>query len=221
MKVQFRFSFQVNKVVRYLISCDVALATGWGFISPIFAIYLTDQIEGGDAAVAGLATGLYWIVKSIVQPFIAKHLDKNHGEIDDFYYLVGGLFVAGFIPLGYLFISLPIQLYALEMIHAVAMACVIPTWAGIFTRHIDKNQEAFDWSLDSTMLGFGAGVAGILGGVIAQFMGFQFVFLLVSMFTMLSVLVLFPIRPLIMPKLRAPVRPEIRKPPFSEESGSF
>ena len=170
---------------------------------------------------AGFAIGLYWIVKSIVQPFLAWYLDGNHGEIDDFYFLVAGLFVSGLVPLGYLFINLPWHLYVLESIHAIAMACVIPTWAGIFTRHIDKGKEAFEWSIESTALGFGAGVAGILGGVLAEAFGFPMVFILVSAFTMLAVMILFPVRPLIMPKGRKLVRPAMRKPPFSEEKGAF
>lgn len=216
-----KISFSLNKVIRFLIMSDLTLSAGWGFLAPIFAIFIVDAIEGGNATVAGFAVGLYWITKSIVQPFIARHLDRNHGEIDDFYYLVAGLFVTGLVPLGYLFINTPWQLYVLEFIHALAMACVVPTWAGIFTRHIDKGEEAFEWSIESTALGFGAGIAGILGGVFAEMFGFEVVFIFVSMFTMFAVLILFPVRPLIMPKGRVLIRPEMKKPPFSHENGAF
>lgn len=219
MKISINIS--INTIIRFLITSDLALSTGWGFIAPIFAIFLTQQIVGGDAKIAGFAAGLYWIVKSLVQPFVARYLDKNHGEIDDFYFLISGLFISALVPLGYLFITLPWQLYAVETVHALAMACVVPTWAGIFTRHIDKGQEAFEWSVESTSLGFGAGVAGILGGILAANFGFQFVFILVSAFTMLSVIILFPIRPLIIPKGHRLVRPALKKPPFADEKGSF
>ena len=204
-----------------MITSDLALSTGWGFLAPIFAIFIVEQIPGGNATVAGIAVGLYWLTKSVVQPFIARHLDRNHGEIDDFYYLVGGLFVAGLVPLGYLFVTLPWQLYLFEFIHAIAMACVVPTWAGIFTRHIDKGEEAFEWSIESTTIGFGAGIAGILGGVLAEAFGFRIVFILVSIFTLLAVLILFPVRPLIIPKGKVLIRPEMKKPPFSHDKGAF
>src|SRR3989344_8698635 len=131
MRVSVQVS--INKVVKFLIASDVALSTGWGFIAPIFAIFVTEQIDG-SIAVVGIATGMYWVVKSVVQPFLAKYLDGNHGEIDDFFFLVGGLFVSGLIPLGYLFINTAWQLYAVGFIHAIAMACVIPTWGAVFTR---------------------------------------------------------------------------------------
>jgi len=219
MKISLKIS--INKVVQVLVASDVALSAGWGFIAPIFAIFVAGQIEGANASVAGIAAGLYWIAKSVVQPFIANALDKKRGEIDDFYLLVAGLFVTGLVPLGYLFITTTWQLYGLELVHALAMACVVPTWAGIFTRHIDKDHEAFDWSVESTMLGFGAGVGGILGGILANTVGFQFVFILVSAFTMLSVVILFPVRPIIAPRVGKVARPEFKKPPFSHEKGTF
>jgi len=219
MKISFQIS--LDKVVRTLIASDIAFSTGWGFIAPIFAIFIIGQVEGGNVAVAGFAVGLYWLCKSLVQPFLARYLDRNRGETDDFYFLVAGLFVSGLVPLGYLFVTLPWQLYALEIIHAVAMACVFPTWAGIFTRHIDKEHEAFDWSVDSTALGLSAGLAGMIGGVLAEAFGFQVVFIAVSAFTMLAVVLLFPIRPLIAPRAKGLVRPAMKKPPFSEEKGAF
>src|SRR3989344_1966296 len=103
MRVSFNIS--INKVVRYLVASDVALSGGWGFIAPIFAIFVTGQVEGGNVGVVGFAAGLYWITKSLIQPFIANALDKKRGEIDDFYLLVAGLFVTGLVPLGYLFIT--------------------------------------------------------------------------------------------------------------------
>ncbi len=176
----------INKVVRILIASDFLLQAGWGLSGPIFAIFLTDQIQGGNIEMVGFIAATYWIVKSIVQPFIAHQLDKNHGEVDDFKFLVIGMYVANLVPLGYIFSTQPWHIFALESVRALAMACVIPTWAGIFTRHIDKGREAFSWSLQSTGIGFAAGIAGAFGGVMAGILGFKIVFVLVSAFGILS-----------------------------------
>ncbi len=142
----------------------------------------------------GLVAATYWITKSIVQPFLAKWFDKNHGEKDDFWFLVGGMYVANLIPLGYIFSSQPWHIFTLEFIRGLAMACVVPTWSGIFTRHIDKNKEAFSWSLESTGIGLAAGLAGALGGFLASTVGFSYVFVLVSAFGLVSSSTLFLIR---------------------------
>ena len=74
------------------------------------------------------------------------------------------------------------------------MACVIPTWAAIFTRHIDKGREAFSWSLESTGIGFAFGMAGAVGAWLASIFGFKIVFVLVSLFGIFSSSLLLLIR---------------------------
>lgn len=184
----------LNRVIKILIASDFLLQSGWGLIGPIFAIFLTGQIQGGSLRMVGLIAATYWITKSIVQPFIAHQLDKNHGEKDDFQFLVIGMYVANLIPLGYIFSTQPWHIFTLEAIRGLAMACVIPTWSGIFTRHIDEGREAFSWSMESTGIGFAAGLAGAFGGILASIVGFPIVFVLVSVFGLLSSSALFLIR---------------------------
>jgi len=209
--MMFKF---VNKVIKVLIMSDFLLNAGWGLLGPIFAIFLTEQIRGGNIKLAGFCAGTYWIVKSICQPFIAHHLDKNHGEVDDFYFLIGGYFLVAFVPIGYIFATLPWHVLSLQVVYALGMACTIPTWAGIFTRHIDRGRENFEWSLESTSLGFAAGITGVLGGLIASFIGFKFLLIAVSLFTFGSGLVLFLILRHISPFAHHLIRPipEVKDP---------
>jgi MFS family permease len=179
-------AININKVIKTLIVSDFFLQSGWGLIGPIFAIFLTKQIQGGNLTMVGFIAASYWIVKSIIQPFIAHHLDKDHEEKDDFIFLVVGMFISNLIPLGYAFSSQPWHIFVLEFIRGLAMACVVPTWYAIFTRHIDRGREAFSWSLESTGIGFAAGIAGALGGILASFVGFKAVFVLVSIFGLIS-----------------------------------
>jgi predicted MFS family arabinose efflux permease len=121
-------------------------------------------------------------------------MDKNHGEKDDFVFLVTGMYIANLIPLGYIFSTEPWHLYVLESIRGIAMACVVPSWSAIFTRHIDHGREAFSWSIESTGLGFAAGIAGATGAWLASVFNFQVVFVLVSVFGLLSSSALLLIR---------------------------
>ncbi len=184
----------INKVIKILITSDFLLQSGWGLIGPIFAIFLTKQIQGGDLKMVGFVASTYWIIKSIIQPFIAHYLDKNHGEKDDFIFLVIGMYVANLIPLGYIFSTQPWHIFTLEFIRGLSMACVVPTWSAIFTRHINKGREAFSWSLESTGIGFAAGFAGAIGAWLASIFGFKIVFVLVSLFGLLSSSALLMIR---------------------------
>src|SRR4030042_5032587 len=173
---------RINKVIRILISSDFLLQAGWGLIGPIFAIFIVQNIKGGELAVVGFIAATYWITKSVAQPFIAHFLDVKKGEEDDFKFLFWGMCIANLVPLGYIFSTEIWHLFFLEMIRGLAMACVIPTWAAMFTKHIDKGWEAFSWSLESTSIGFAFGFAAALGGLAANLLGFKVVFLLVSLF---------------------------------------
>ncbi len=184
----------LNKVIRVLISSDFLLQAGWGLIGPIFAIFLTRQIRGGSLEMVGFVAATYWITKSIAQPFIAHFLDTKKGEKDDFIFLVGGMYLANLIPLGYLFSTHIWHIFTLEFIRGISMACVVPTWSALFTRHIDKGWEAFSWSIESTSIGFAAGFAAAFGGILASLLGFRAVFILVSIFGLISSSVLLLIR---------------------------
>ena len=128
----------INKVIRTLILSDFLLQSGWGLIGPIFAIFITQQIRGGSLAAIGFIAATFWFTKSAVQPFIAHFLDMKEGEKDDLDFLIRGMYVANLIPLGYFFSTQLWHIFLLEFIRGLAMACVVPTWSAIFTRHIDK-----------------------------------------------------------------------------------
>lgn len=66
-----------------MIFSDLALLFGWGLVTPILAIFIVQNIKGGDAQVAGIAVGIYWLVKSVLQVPLANWLDEVDGEIDD------------------------------------------------------------------------------------------------------------------------------------------
>lgn len=208
-------NFSLNKVVRILIQADLVFLSAFGLITPIFAVFITSQIKGGDIKVVGFAAAVYWILKSILQIPIGKFLDKRKGERDDLYCLVIGYFLAGIVAFGYIFSYLPWHIYGLQAIYAIGMAMGIPAWAAIFTRHIDRGKEAFEWSLESSALSFGVGVTGALGGILVSRFGFNLVFILTGIFAILGGLMPLLIFKHIIPRGDHYIRfPEIKKPPF-------
>jgi len=190
----------INKVIKVLILSDVYLITGAGFVAPIFAIFLTDQIQGGNVKVAGYAAAIYFVVKSLVVIPFGRYLDKNHGEKDDLWFIIIGNILAALAIFGYIFARLPWHIYALKVIYAIGIGMNVPGYTAIFTRHIDKGKEAFEWSTRSALTGLGAGAAGGLGGLVAHYFGFNILFIGVSIFILLSAFLPFLIYKEMMPK---------------------
>ena len=204
----------INKVIKILIFSDVLLLTGFGLFWPIFAIFITDKIQGGSAEVAGFAMAFYWITKSIVQIPLGKYLDRNHGEKDDLLFIIIGFGLAGLAAFGYIFCSLPWHIYILQGIYGLGIAMNVAGWGATFTRHIDKGKEAFEWSFRSTAVGIGAGVSGALGGIIATKFGFTILFIGVGTFALLGALLPILIWKDIFPRDKtAPEIPETKTMP--------
>ena len=185
----------INKIIKVLITSDFFLNLGWGLLSPVFAIFILENIATQSISeatkVAGFAALFYWITKSLLEVPIGRFLDKKHGEKDDFWFMVIGTFITALVPIGYFFSSMPWHIYFFQIIHAIGMAMTLPSWLAIFTRHIDKGKEAFEWSLETTSIGAGAGIAGGVGGIIASIFGFNMLFIFVSVLTALSATLLF------------------------------
>ena len=194
----------INKVIKVMIASDVALLTGFGFFMPIFAIFIAQRITVGDTAeaakIAGFAMAIYWGVKSLIEIPFGKYLDKKLGEKDDLYFVIIGNVLAAVSVIGFIFSSLPWHVYLLKAIYSIGMAMNIPGWTAIFTRHIDKGKEAFEWATRSTAIGIGAAVSGALGGIIASKFGFDCLFVGVSIFVLISALLPFLIYKQLVPR---------------------
>ncbi len=199
-----------------MIASDVALLTGFGFIAPIFAIFVAQRITVGDigeaAMIAGFAMAIYFGFKSLLMIPFGKYLDRNHGEKDDLYFVIIGNILAAIAVFGYIFSSAPWHIYLLNGLYSLGMAMNIPGWTAIFTRHIDKGKEAFEWATRSTVIGIGAGASGALGGIIANTMGFNILFLGVGIIVLISAFLPFLIYKQLIPKDQVTKVPQTKGP---------
>lgn len=178
---------RVNAVVLSLIYSDFLTISAAGLFEPIFAVYLTNHIGGGSLAVAGFATTVFWVTKSIAQVPISWYVDKIKGERDDFYFLVVGAVLTSFVPLLYYFFAREVwHIYILQAINGIGYAMQVPTWLAIFTRHIDRNLESTEWMIHSNAIGLGVAVAAGFGGAFADRYGIRALFPLVSVLMFLG-----------------------------------
>jgi len=190
----------LNKIIRYLIISDLLLWGGWGVIDPIFSIFIIENIAGATLISVGLSATIYWGIKSIAQIPIAIILDKNKGEKDDFYMIIAGILIAGASAFIFIFAKELWQVYLIQFFKGIGFALYLPSWMAIFSRHLNKNHTAFDWAINSSSVGIGIGLAGLLGGLIASLLGFKSVFIATSLFAIFSAIILLLVRKSIIPK---------------------
>jgi MFS family permease len=206
----------INRVVKIIVVADFFYNSAFASFGPVFAIFITSQIAGGSAKVAGFASAIYWIVKSICQLPIARFLDKTDGERDDFLALFLGYFLSGLVPLAYIFATEPKHLYIIQAFYGFVMAWAVPAWYSIFTRHVDKWRISFEWSLDSVFsVGVAASISAALGGYIADRFGFEILMVIASVLSIFSAFLLLGLVNQLSPRRREhKIMPDRNLPKF-------
>src|SRR3989344_3705602 len=129
---------KVNHVIRTMILSDFYLNMGLGLYGPIFAVFVTKQVQNGSLEVVGFAAGITQLFKVALEIPIAKYLDKNHGEYDDFYSMIIGGILISLAPFLYLGVSQVSHIYFIQALYGVGLAFLVPPWYAIFSRHLDK-----------------------------------------------------------------------------------
>lgn len=200
--MRFTINFKMGRIVRYFILADLALLAGWGLIEPVFAVFILDRVQGATVITLGISAAIYWLVKSVIQIPIALFLDKTPSERDDYIFLVVGLILAGITSLSFILVDRIWQLYLVQFMHAVAFAFYVPSWSGIFARHLDQGHQAFDFTLDSAIVGLSSGVASFLSGLLVVWFGYNTIFVLGALFSFVSSLVVFSVPQVVFPHRR-------------------
>jgi MFS family permease len=197
IKLNNYFLKSINPVIRFLIISDTMLIGSAGLLGPVFALFIKDFVVGGNEAVAGIAAGIYLFSRSILQIPIAHFLDKIKGEKDDFWVMFVFSILFAIVPLLYLVISTPWELYIVQFILGFFTAFTYPAFMAIFTRHIDKGKEGTEWGIYFTLTDVASAMLAIIGGFIAVYAGFPILIIMVVTMSLIGALLLLPIKPYI------------------------
>lgn len=184
------FKTNVNLVVRILVMSDFFLFFSVGLLSPIYAIFVLDKIEGSTLEIIGFATAVYWLSRVISVIPLSRLMDKIKGEKDEYYLMLLGTLMISSLPLCYLFVTQSWHIYLIQAVNGVAFSLVIPAWRVIFTKNMDKERIGFEWSLDDVGVGIATAISAAFGAFVAQRYGFETLFIFIFLVGFSSVLVL-------------------------------
>ncbi len=195
----------INKVIKKLIYYDFLIQFSGGLLSPIFAVFILRQIPGSSLKVIGLSTLFYWIARVTTTVPLSRFMDKTDGERDEFYFAVIGSMIVASIPLMYLLVRAPWQLYLIQFIFGLANSMAVPAWRILFIDHLDKGKTGFEWSLEDVGVGIAVGASAYFGSLIADHFGFSLVMKLVSIMSYMGTVMLLTLNK------QAKTLPEIKK----------
>lgn len=179
----------MHPIVFYLLTADIFIISGFGLIDPIFAVFLTDKIEGMTLTAVGVASSIFLVSKSVVQLPFARHVD-THNDANDLKWLLRATTIVMLVPLLYIAAENVYHVYLIQLVYGLGSGIVYATWLGLWSLHLDKGKESFEWSMHSTLTSVGTAVAATMGAVIAEAYGFNTLFIIVSALSLGGVLLL-------------------------------
>jgi|SRR3989344_919133 len=196
--MQFLAVRGINRTIQLLLLFLFLFNAAATFYMPILAVFITASIANARLSTVGIALAIYAIVKSVFQLPLAKWLDRRPGEKSDFLMLLTGSVLATLYAFGYLFISTVPHLYVLQIMSGIADACIFAAYYAIFSHHIDKESQGFEWSLFSVGgLTVSAAIGALIGGFVAENFGFRVLFISVGIIDAIATLLLILLYPLL------------------------
>lgn len=179
----------MNRIILTLMFADLMVITGFGFIDPILAVYYDNHIVGSSIFGIGIASAVFLLTKSVVQVPVARYVD-THNDMSDLRWLIVGYMLIATVPICYLFATHMYHIYAIQFLYGIGSGIGYATWLGLWSLHLDRSRESFEWSLYSTLVSVGAALAAALGAGIAEIWGFAVVFTLVTILSVLGAVLL-------------------------------
>ncbi|MFA4990462.1 MAG: MFS transporter [Candidatus Paceibacterota bacterium] len=180
----------MSKTVKILILSDFIIISAFGFLNPIFALFLTDKIAGGTIETVGYATAFYWIAAVLVRLPLARRVDSTKSEKDDFYFMILGSILISLVPFLYIFSTQIWHIYLIQALYGLGYSLRLPGWYAMFSRHIRKGREGYEWSVNSMVAGLGSAITAALGGILAERLGFDVLFLIIGFLSIFGSIVL-------------------------------
>lgn len=183
-------------VNRSLMFYDWTFFLGWGMFAPILSVFIVREL-GGSVTAAGMALALPWLTRAVFQIPISMILDRTESEWDDLLALAFNPILTGATMIGLYFANQLFLVYIFQFFGGIAGALYGAAWPAIFSRHLDQGHVSLQWSLDSATVAVIIGLAGAIGGYLADNFGFRILFLVVAGFSFLALIPLLKARKLV------------------------
>ena len=133
-----------------------------------------------------LAIGVASIVSGIAYPVVGRILNRSRWK---FRMIAVGYALNTIFTFAYLLVGNTHQLLIVQVGLGLAEAISTPSWDAFFATQLSETDDTFAWGIASGHTQFISGVAIAIGGLIAEFVSFQALFLTMGCISLLATLV--------------------------------
>jgi MFS family permease len=177
----------MNKTLKLLTISDIFIFSGFGLVSPILAVFFKDDLIGGTLFAAGIASAIFLITHAILQIIFAEVFKSK----DRRWMLLFGTALIAIVPFGYILSTNIWHIFIMQFIYGIGAGFAYPSWYSLFTSNIKKKESGFQWSIYNSGTSIGTGIAAAVGAWLAGAIGFQYVFVITGVISVVGLLILF------------------------------
>jgi len=168
---------KINPLVKAFIVSETFFWSGQNILAPIFAVFVAEDLSGGNLEVAGTAITVYMIARILSELYIGRLL-KDSGDRKKLWYSILGISFISLCYFAMVWADTVFLVYVLQFLIGIGFGVVSPAKYALFSEHLDKGKESSEWSMyDATIFG-GMAFTAMLGGFIAQEYSFDVLFLI-------------------------------------------
>ncbi len=174
----------MNREMRIFLAAETIVFFAGGLLGPLYAVFV--EGIGGDVLIVGASWSVFMLLSGVGLLVSGRIVDKMTSEkpVIMASHLIHAL---GF--LGYLLVSSPVHLFAVQVLLGIATAMGYPSRESWFTRFIDKDKIAFQWATWEATYSITVAVAALIGALVVSIYGFPVLFVSMSVLAFAGLIV--------------------------------
>jgi MFS family permease len=175
---------KLTRLTKILLIASSLWYFGEGLLGPLFAIY-AEKI-GGDLLDITWAWATYLIVTGLFYVLVGKLVNNSKYKKQ---VMVFGYGFNALLTFGYVFVHNTKMLFVLQVGLGIAEALSTPIWDSLFASNMEDTDSTFHWSLASGHTHFISGIAIAIGGLIANYISFDALFITMGCIQLIATMI--------------------------------
>ena len=179
---------KLSKLSKVLIIASSLWYFGEGLFGPLFAVY--SEKMGGDILDITGAWAAYLIATGIFYVLVGKIINKSKYKKQ---VMIFGYALNALLTFGYLLVHNTTTLLIVQVGLGIAEALSTPIWDSLFASNLEDTQNTFHWGLATGHTHFISGIAIAIGGLVAHFLSFNTLFIIMGCIQVTATIVQYQI----------------------------
>lgn len=176
----------INPVVKMIMLSDIFFWSAWYTVLPILSIFIVQEVPGATVETAAFGFSFY-LLSRVAASLIGSKFSSHARDSRKIFMIIYAILILNIAYILMAFSRSVITIYMFYIIIGLGIGLASPIRATLFSAHLDKNKETFEWALLDSIILIGIAVCSILSGIIIRDYGYATLFLLATFFNFLSI----------------------------------